>query len=148
MKKSLFRSVLFTTSLILVALGTFAQCRSVAKKQCFPLLTPYIQNGQFNSARLAPGETAEMQMTFYAGQNYRLMLCAENVLGDVTFRVLDADKKELFNSKKAELKQWDFKVDETMQLFVLVEVPLSDAPTSKVITPEGCVSILVGFKKM
>ncbi len=122
------------------------QCRSVAKKQCFPQLSPYTQNGEFNSARLAPGETAEIQMTFYAGQNYRLMVCAEGVLGDVNFKVLDADKKELYNSKKSDSKTWDFNVTSTQQLIVAVDVPASDAPTR--IIPEGCVSILVGFKKL
>ncbi len=123
-----------------------AQCRSVAKKQCFPQLAPYTQNGQFNSVRLAGGETAEVQMTFYAGQNYRLMVCAEGVLGDVSFKVSSADKQEIFNSKKTDAKMWDFNVAATQQLIVLVEVPPSDSQTK--IIPEGCVSILVGFKKL
>jgi hypothetical protein len=131
-----------------MSFGASAQCRAVAKKQCFPQLLPYIQNGQFNSVRLSPGETAELQVTFYAGQNYRLMVCAEGVLGDVNFKVMDADKQELYNSKKAkdDKKQWDFNVTSTQQFFVFVEVPPSDSPTKFI--PEGCVSVLVGFKKL
>jgi len=122
-----------------------SQCRNVAKKQCFPQLLPYVQNGQFNSTRLSSSETADMQMTFFAGQDYRLFVCSESVLGDVNFKVMDADKKELFNSKKADSKQWDFNVATTMQLIVEVEVPPNDSPNK--IIPEGCVSVLVGLKK-
>jgi len=146
MKSLLTAALRIAFFLAVVALPASAQCRSVAKKQCFPQLSPYTQNGEFNSTRLAPGETAEIQMTFYAGQNYRLMVCAEGVLGDVNFKVLDSDKKELYNSKKADSKTWDFNVTSTQQLIVAVDVPASDAPTK--IIPEGCVSIIVGFKKL
>jgi hypothetical protein len=146
MMKIRFRSIVLAVFLfVLAATNVSAQCRNIAKKQCFPQLKPYIQNGQFNSARLAPGETAEVQMTFYAGQDYRLMICAEAVLGEVTFKILDAEKNELFNSKKSEVKLWDFNVASTQPLIVQVEVPTNDTPNKLV--PDGCVSILVGFKK-
>jgi hypothetical protein len=143
-----FRSVFLIAGALVLSfsINAFSQCRSVAKKQCFPQLAPYTQNGQFNSAKLGPGETAEIQMTFYAGQNYRLMVCAEGVLGDVTFKVSSADKQELYNSRKTDAKIWDFNVAATQQLIVLVEVPPSDSQTK--IVPEGCVSIIVGFKKL
>lgn len=145
MAKSYCRSALFALCLLLIFHFTGkAQCKTLAKKQCFPQLSPFTQNGQFNSTRLAPGETAEVQMTFYSGKNYRLLICAEGVLGDVNFKVTDTDKQELYNSKKADTKSWDFNVASTQQLFIFVEVPPSDAPTK--IIPEGCVSILVGFK--
>lgn len=138
--------VLLATSLLFITMDVSAQCRNIAKKQCFPALLPYTQNGQFNSAKLAPGESAEVQMTFYAGQDYRLMVCSEAVLGNVNFKVFDAEKNELFNSKKAAAKQWDFNVAATQALSVQVEIPPSDSPNK--IIPEGCVSILVGFKKL
>jgi hypothetical protein len=146
MKRVLTPIVCIVCLFLTLQFSASAQCRSVAKKQCFPQLSPYTQNGEFNSARLAPGESAEVQMTFYAGQNYRLMVCSEGVLGDVNFKVLDTDKKELYNSKKSDSKTWDFNVTSTQQLIVAVDVPVSDAPTK--IIPEGCVSILVGFKKL
>ncbi len=133
--------------------NSFSQCKVLAKKMCFPALSPYVQNGQLNSAKLSPGENADMQITFYSGQNYRLMVCSEGVLGDVNFKVSDADKKELFSTKKAtydqqkdkqSTKYWDFNVASTQQLIVTVEVPPSEAPNKLI--PDGCVSILVGFQ--
>ena len=133
-------------------INSFSQCKLLAKRQCFPALTPYIHNGQLNSVKLSPGGTADLQMTFYSGQSYRLMICAEGVLGDVNFRVIDTDKKEVFYSKRADKKDdiielakyWDFKIESTQQLIVEVEVPLSKSPNKLI--PDGCVSIIVGFK--
>lgn len=144
MIKTYFKSVVLAAYLLFVGIsGSFAQCKNIAKKQCFPALAPYVQNGQFNSARLSPGENAEVALTFYAATSYRLLVCSEAVLGDVSYKVIDVDKNELFNSKKAESKQFDFNVATTQQLFVIVDVPPLDSPNK--ISPEGCVSILVGF---
>lgn len=146
LKKALKKIGLTTVFLVVAATTVVAQCRNIAKKQCFPSLSPYIQNGQFNSARLAPGETAEVQVTFYAGQEYRLMVCGEAILGDITFKVFDSEKNELFSNKKGETKTWDFNVATTQSLIVYVEVPPNNNPNQ--IVPDGCVSILVGFKKL
>ncbi len=137
----------------ILSVSGFSQCKMLAKKTCFPALSPFIQNGQLNSAKLSPGETAELQITFYSGQNYRLMVCSEGVLGDVNFKVFDAEKTELFSSKKAtydeqkdnsSAKFWDFNVTSTQQLIIGIDVPPSDAPNKLI--PDGCVSILVGFQ--
>ena len=139
------RVVLFSMALLLSGWQLSAQCKAVAKKQCFPSLAPYIQNGQFNSAVLASGESAEVQLVFYAGQAYRLIVCSEAVLGDVTFKVLDSEHNELYNSKKEASNTWDFKMSSTQQLIVVVEVPVSTSPNK--IIPQGCVSIITGNKK-
>ncbi|MCC6690714.1 MAG: hypothetical protein IT235_04205 [Bacteroidia bacterium] len=139
------KSVIATTLLTAATLFASAQCKNIAKKQCFPQLAPYIQNGQFNSAKFAPGENAEIQMVFYAGQNYRLMVCAESILGDVSFKIIDMEKNELYSSKKSGSKMWDFNVASTQAFIVQVDVPANDTPNE--IIPDGCVSIIVGFKK-
>lgn len=122
-----------------------AQCNSYAKKKCIPSLNPYIHNGQLNSTSLTPGETAELIMSFYAGQEYRVLTCSQEVLGDVWFRILDAQHNQLFNSKDAKEKYFDFNVKSTQQLIVEVNVP--DQKASHGIVEQGCVSVLVGFKK-
>ncbi|GIV27978.1 MAG: hypothetical protein KatS3mg027_1792 [Bacteroidia bacterium] len=97
MKKVCF--VVATLFYLFVVNTTFAQCKSFAKSKCLPDLAPYIHNGQMNGATMMAGEKAELQMSFYAGQDYRLMVCAQPILGDVAFRLLDKNKKVVFNSK-------------------------------------------------
>ena len=123
-----------------------AQCKSFVKKQV-PKLSPFIHNGQINSSVLLSGDHAELTLTFYSGQTYRIMVGAQEILGDVYFVMKDASKGQLFSSKEQGKKAdyWDFTVESTQQLTIEVMVPDNDAPSGLV--PSGCVSILVGFKQ-
>lgn len=132
--------------LIALPMATHAQCKGFIKKTCLPRLKPFTTNGQLNNAVMAAGETAELQMTFYSGQEYRIIICSQEVLGKVSFKVYDSGKHELFDSKNTnDPSTWDFKVTSTQQLIILIEIPPLDSPNS--IVPTGCVSVLVGFKK-
>lgn len=130
---------------LLIPIGVSSQCRAFTKKKCRPEVAPYIHNGQMNSAVLFPGDSADIMLTFYSGQEYRLVICAEEQLGDVSYKVSDIDKNVIFDSKNSEKKTFDFKVESTQQLIVSVDVPDSD--NTHDMDFQGCVSILVGFKK-
>ena len=78
------------TLILLMAFGLLAttaqaQCRAFTKKNCMTSLDGYIQNDNYNSAILIPGDEAELMLTFLAGQDYRLVVCSHPVLGDVTY---------------------------------------------------------------
>ena len=124
--------------------GAEAQCKTFIKNECKPKLAPYIYNGQMNSAVLNQGDFAELMLTFYSNQDYRIVVCSDG-LGDVTFRLLDLQGKELFtNADHNYTDYWDFSTNSTQLLTVEVSVPEnngSEEPKS------GCVSILVGFKE-
>ena len=123
----------------------FAQCKGFVKKQ-IPKLAPFIHNGQINSSVLLSGDHAELTLTFYSGQTYRIMVSGQETLGDVFFIMHDASKSQLFSSKdQGKFDYWDFTVESTQQLTIEVMVPDVDAPSGLV--PSGCVSILVGFKQ-
>ncbi len=146
MKINRFYFVVITSFFLLIENTANAQCKSFAKNKCLPDLAPYIHNGQMNGATMMAGEKAELQMSFYAGQDYRLMVCAQPILGDVTFRLLDKNKKVVFNSKDHKnVTYWDFNVASTQQMILELEVPEYSAKHGMV--PSGCVNILVGFKQ-
>lgn len=147
MKHNYFaKAAVFCSIIAFPSFGAYAQCSAFIKKKCMPKIQPFTHNGQLNSTTLSSGQTTELNMTFYAGQAYRILVCSQEVLGDVTFKVTDMSKKVVFDSKDNNFPDfWDFKVKNTQQLIVHVDVPKSDSPSS--ILPSGCVSILVGFKK-
>lgn len=123
-----------------------AQCKSYAKRNCRPQLTPYLHNGQVNNAVLVPGDKAELLLTFFSGQEYRLLVCAMPVLGEVTYKIMDSDRNAIFDSTKdKDKKYFDFKVASTQQLIVEINVPEGNKYSD--IVPEGCVTVLVGFMK-
>src|SRR5438067_1059251 len=92
------RIVLIGALALLPTIGTFAQCKGFVKKQ-IPKLAPFIHNGQVNSSVLLSGDQAELTLTFYSGQTYRILVSNQEVLGDVYFVMKDAEKKQLFTSK-------------------------------------------------
>jgi hypothetical protein len=99
-----------------------------------------------NVSTLAAGQSSDISLTFYSGQAYRILVCSEEILGDVTFQVMDMTKKIVFDSRNNNYPDfWDFKVKNTQQFIVHVQTPPSNSSSS--IPPSGCVSILVGFKK-
>lgn len=120
------------------------QCKTFTKNKCKPLLSPYIYNGQLNSAILSEGDFAELILTFYSNQEYRIVICSEESLGKVTFKLSDLNGNEIFSNKDYNFKNyWDFSTNTTQQLRVEVSVP--DSKNKEEITKTGCVSILVGF---
>lgn len=122
-----------------------AQCKTFIKNECKPKLDPYIYNGQMNSAVLNQGDIAELMLTFYSNQDYRIVVCADGLGDNVTFRLLDLQGKELFsNADHGYTDFWDFSTNSTQLLTVEVSIPEN---TTAEETKSGCVSILVGFKE-
>jgi hypothetical protein len=139
------RIVLIGALALLPTVGVFAQCKGFVKKQ-ITKLSPFIHNGQVNSSVLLSGDQAELTLTFYSGQTYRILVSSQEVLGDVYFTMKDASKTQLFSSKdQGKFDYWDFTVESTQQMTIEVTVPNVDTPSGLV--PSGCVSILVGFKQ-
>jgi hypothetical protein len=122
-----------------------AQCKNFAKKICKQELAPYIHDGNFNAAVLVEGEDAELFKTFYAGQEYRISICCEETLPKVEFKILDVDKKLLYtNANNNYAASWDFKVEATQQLIIVVKIPNDEKNTD--IPTSGCVAIMFGLK--
>ena len=125
----------------LFAIQSQAQCRNFTKKNCLPALDGYVQNDNYNSAVLIPGDEAELELTFLGDTDYRVAVCAHPVLGAVEFDVLDQDNIRLWsNSEGAD--HLDFRMENAQRLRFRVKVPETEAA----ILHEGCVSILVGSK--
>lgn len=142
----LLKKIAIVALTVVVPIMVNAQCKGFTKKECLPQIKPYVYNGQLNSAVLNEGDVAELLLTFYNDQDYRIYICSQEILGNVEFKLLDTDRNTLFFNKDHDyVKFWDFKSNSTQQLIVQVRVPLSEI--KKEIVNSGCVSIIVGFKQ-
>jgi len=121
-----------------------AQCGRFTKKKCLPLLEDYLPNENFNSAVLMPGDEAEINMTFFAGQAYRLFVCSEEILGDVVYKVLDMNDKLVYDSSTSETTTFDFEVANTIKMKVQISVPKGKVTHD--IPHQGCTTLLLGYK--
>ena len=145
MLRQAIATALLAAGLLLTAGGAQAQCKSFAKNKCVPGLAPYKFNETFNGAQLAPGDEAEVALTFYSGQESRVMVCVHQILGEVNWKLVDQNNRIVFESLADEPKpQFDFKAASTTQMRLVVWIPSRDKSE---MTHLGCVAILVGFKE-
>jgi hypothetical protein len=131
--------------IIAATLNVNGQCKAFAKKVCLPELGQFVHDGNYHAAVLVEGEEAELYKTFYSDMEYRVAICGEDKLPNVEFKVLDASKNVLYSNKDANFaKTWDFKLQSSQQLKLIVKVSSFNQPGD---TPaSGCVSIMFGFK--
>jgi hypothetical protein len=144
MKRSLFASII----LLFFAFHPFtanAQCKQFAKNTCKVGLAPYQHDGNYHAAVLLEGEEAELYKTFYSDTDYRIGVCGANNLGNIEFSVVDGSGKVLYNNKYSDYEwKWDFKLESSQQLKIVVKVPVTDGLADE--PKEGCVAIMFGFK--
>lgn len=145
MKVSTKAVVLAAVFSLAVAGDIVSQCNKTwIRKKCVPKVSPFIHDGNTNSSLLKEGEKTESVMTFYSGQDYRILVCAEETLENVSFIVSDMTGKLLFDSKANDNTDfWDFKVKTTTEMRIEVFAGTNDSDDGVM---SGCVSILVGFK--
>lgn len=136
MKTAIQSGLVFILSFVLSA--AVAQCKSVAKDG-IAKLNPYTHNGQVNSVNIKNGKTAEFHLSFYKGLYYKLQISSEESLGKINFRVLDENKKEVYNSTTAKEAAdfWSFYSNSSQDLTIEV-TPTEDN--------KGCVAVLVGMQ--
>jgi hypothetical protein len=126
-----------------LASNAYGQCGRYAEKKCLPALAPYVNNGQLNTTTLFAGDSTSMVLTFYSLLEYRLIVCAHEVLRGAHFKVRELDGELLFDSRKGK-SYWDFRVNATQELRIDVIIP--DDKGVGDIPPSGCTAIVVGFK--
>lgn len=136
---------ILTLCFVASTLSANAQCKAFAKKDCLPTLSPYIHDGNYHAAVLVEGEEAELYKTFYSDMEYRVAVVGEGKLPSVEFRILDENKNVLYSNKDHNYaKTWDFKLESSKQLKLVVKVSSFNKPGD--VPANGCVAIMFGFK--
>jgi hypothetical protein len=142
--KILIKLIILIICILAVPELSQAQCNEYTKKECIPQLNPYTFNGQLNNAVLSQGETAELQLTFYKDQEYRILVKGEEQLGKLQFQLYDTEYNLLYDNTDEDYTNiWDFMVESTDDFIIRVIVPESMANQE---LESGCVSILIGFR--
>lgn len=127
---------------VLILTSGYSQCRNFVSNYCAEAMGDYIPNENFNGARLSPGDMAEINMTFYADEKYRLLVCSHPSIGDVDFQIVNRRGETLFNNTEEEQPDYfDFSLEGTQELTVKLKV---NPEKKSILKPQGCVAILVG----
>jgi len=122
-----------------------AQCNAFNKVKCVPKLKPYINTQQLANTVLLSGDKTQLTSTFYYGDEYRLLVCAQEALGKIKLNIKDANDRVIFTTSGYGVIMWDFNLEATQDLTLeVVSPPLEKKDGS--LDKSGCVSILMGFK--
>lgn len=139
--RKLFQLFFILTISLGFATDGFAQCQDFNEKACDDRLSPFVNYGNYISTELSSGEYAELNMTFYADQQYRIAICGLEKQNNLEFRVYDSARQLLYkNTDDNHSRVWTFQVEDTQQLVIAVNLPENnEEPVS------GCVAILKGM---
>jgi len=123
-----------------------AQCKQFAKNTCKAGLDPYQHDGNYHAALLIEGEEAELYKTFYSDRNYRIGVCGAPNLKEIAFKIIDTrNGKVLYdNSLHDFVWKWDFRLESSQQLKIMVKVNVPDGNVDE--PEEGCVAIMFGSR--
>ena len=143
-KGVLFISLLAFMIALPVAMN--AQCKQFAKNTCKAGLEPYQHDGNYHAALLIEGEEAELYKTFYSGREYRIGVCGATNLEAIEFKVVDTrEGKVLYDNSLNDYDwKWDFNLESSQQLKIMVRVPVPDGNLDD--PQEGCVAIMFGSR--
>ena len=149
MKRSIFAALATFLLILFFSPQAQAQCKGFAKKICKSELGDYTHDGNFHAAILTEGEEAELYKTFYSDQEYRIAICGADNIPDVQFKVIDSNRNVLYDNKSKQYsKAWDFKLESSQQLKVVIKVVATATAAPADAAPQsGCVSIMFGFKE-
>ena len=144
--KSTLRVLVIIMIFSSISLTGWAQCKGFAKKICKLELSPYVHDGNYHAAILTEGEEAELYKTFYSDQEYRIAICGSEALPNVQFKIIDNNRKVLYDNADNDYSiTWDFKLEASQQLKIAVKIPVNES-NSEMATPQsGCVAIMFGF---
>jgi len=97
MKKH-FNKIILATAIVLAPIFSFGQyCNHFHSSYCYASENEmYKPNGQSKSALFSKGQTSELSIIVYKGQDYRISLCMDENLGSqVEFKLYETVKKKV-----------------------------------------------------
>jgi len=137
------------------AIAQASVCGDFHKKACYMEGTrkdkrAFMYNAQSKSGLFAQGSTSKMRCVVYKGNDYRISVCCETIIGDkVNFKIYDARTNELLfdNTKNDNTQQFEFQATTTRQLVIEATVPSGDVKEEKGKAENAaCVGLLIENK--
>ena len=144
--RSIFNGLFLSTILIaLLSTSALAQCRTFAQKKCVPGLGDYKPNGSLYANYMEDGQETELNLVLIGGQNYRLLHCHKEGLGQVWIQLMDNTNKVIYDNAEHDFATtWDFSVKSTQEF--KVKTFISGVGEVSDMTARACAVLLLGNK--
>ncbi len=118
--KNLKNIFLAFLTIMLPILASAQYCNTFHTKYCPPSDNGmYSLNGQSKSALFSKGQTSELNVIVYKGQDYRISLCFDQTLGSqITFKVYETKKVKVEKVIETKTMEDEYQKDENGELAV------------------------------
>lgn len=106
----------------------------------------FFYSRQSKSALFKQGQTSELRITVYGGEDYYIAICAHRKFGDLRFRIMEDNEEKtlIYDSAEDEMAESIiFSNDITRNLILEVSVP--ESKTSSI--DKRCVGVVIQFRK-
>ena len=146
--KKIFKTILFIGCIILTPMFSYAQdCTDYHQYHCIYADYTFFYSRQSKSALFKRGQTSELKIVAYSGEDYYIATCAHRKFGDIQFKILeDTPAKTLIydNADDDYSESVTFSNDVTRNLIIQVTVPDDDA---RDMNDRRCVGVVIQFRK-
>ena len=129
-------------------LGQAQHCHNFHRQNCYPSDNNFFEyNGQSKSALFKKGQTSELNIIIYKGQDYRVSVCTEPELGEkVEYRLKDSKSGEVLydNADDDYAQDFEFSCSYTRRIILEVSVPDGETKDKKLKPRDmACLGVLV-----
>jgi len=105
----------------------------------------FLHDGRFNAIKLKQGDDIYIYKSFYAQEQYRIVVVGEKGLGELKFEITDFKQKNVIFSNEKTEKFFDFTPDISQRAIIHITIPASAAGK---VPQKGCVAVMFGLKKL
>jgi hypothetical protein len=148
MKTGLNMKYILALLFIILALNAFSQdCTGYHQFHCQYADYTFFYSRQSKSALFRRGQSSELRIVAYGGEDYYIAVCAHRKFGNIHFRILEdsEDSIQIFDNAEHEyVESIIFTNEVTRNLIIEVSVPEGTGKESK---ERRCVGVVVQFRK-
>jgi hypothetical protein len=145
--KSIIR-IVFIISNLLASLMSYSQdCSDYHQYHCLYADYTFFYSKQSKSTLFKPGQSSEIRIVAYSGEDYYIAVCAHRKFGNIHYRILEdnAHKNVIYdNAADNYSESIIFSNDRTRNLIIEVSVPLESESNT---TDRRCVGVVIEFRK-
>ena len=139
--------VLLAALLSIPVISRAQDCTDYHQFHCLFADYTFFYSRQSKSALFKPGQTSELKIIAYSGEDYYVSVCGHRKLGNIQFRILEDNpaKKVIYDNAMDEYSESViFSNDVTRNLIIEVSVPEVEGRDAN---DRRCVGVVIQFRK-
>jgi hypothetical protein len=145
--KTIIQIALIVFTISLPTVSYTQDCTDYHQYHCLYADYTFFYSKQSKSALFRPGQTSEIKIVAYSGEDYYVAVCAHRKFGSIHFRILEDNpgRKVIYDNAADNYSETiTFSNDLTRNMIIEVSVPETDNSSA---SDRRCVGVVIQFRK-